>query len=120
MKPWIFLFCLALPLLRWHDIVNNYHVTNLSQDVSKSIQKAMAYLHSEECGMDYSVYAVYHYLERLYKIQSLKSDTFFISALIENADSIHYKRLSPFFCLTRSMECRYDTNLYEKNSLDNY
>lgn len=121
MKRWIVLFGLTLPLMGWFSIANEPIVNSSSQDVSQSIQKATAYLHSDGCGMDYSVYAVYHYLERLYKVPSIKSDTFFINRLVyHNTDSTYYKRLLPFFCLTRAVECRYDSSIYEKNSLDDY
>lgn len=92
----------------------------INKDINKSVKKSIQFLSGEQSDMEYSVYAVYHYLERLYQIQSIRSDTFFIEKLALT-DSNSFSRLEPFFCLTRtSMPSTSYLNRYEKNTLDYY
>lgn len=92
----------------------------INKDIDKSVKKSIQFLSGEQSDMEYSVYAVYHYLERLYKIQPISSDTFFIEK-IALIDSNSFSRLEPFFCLTRtSMPNTSYLNRYEKNALDYY
>jgi hypothetical protein len=94
---------------------------NLTLDMAKSTEKAIVFLSGEDSGMEYSVYAVYHYLERLYQVPTIYNDTFFIKKMAL-ADSGNLLRLEPFFCLTRTT---LPLNIaffdrYEKESLDRY
>lgn len=93
----------------------------LNSDMAQCIENATLFLSGEDSGMDYSVYAVYHYLERLYQAPSIYNDTFFIKKMAL-ADSSALSRLEPFFCLTRAaLPINVAIfNRYEKESLDKY
>ncbi len=93
----------------------------LTSDIEKSTEKALAFLSGEDSDMEYSAYAVYHYLERLYQLPPINNDTFYIKK-IALVDSSSLSKLEPFFCLTRTT---LPLNIgffdrYEKESLDKY
>ena len=93
----------------------------INSDITKSTEKAILFLSGDDSDMEYSVYAVYHYLERLYQVPTIYNDTFFIKKMAL-ADSGNLSRLEPFFCLTRATlplsAAIFDR--YEKESLDRY
>ena len=54
----------------------------LTSDIEKSTEKALAFLSGEDSDMEYSAYAVYHYLERLYQLPPINNDTFYIKKMV--------------------------------------